>query len=463
MKLVFVILIFLADFAVADFFQVGPDPAMQEHSNIKLPDFRHIAAKLTPSVVNITTEGESDKSAPEESSGSGFIVSEDGYIMTNHHVVKQADKIVVRFVDDKRNYEAEVIGADIRTDLALLKIDYPGKLKPLYVGDSNALEVGEWVLAIGNQFQLGQTVTAGIVSAKARKINVTQGYDSFIQTDASINPGSSGGPLINTKGEVVGINTAIISPGRNSRGQGFNVGVGFAFPINYARKIISELRERGNVSRGMLGVIIQAVDEDLAAALNLSKIEGALVSEVMPGTPAALASIKVKDVVISYDGVVVKDYSDLPLLVGETSIGQKVMLEVIRDGKTLELFPVITELAQSRDEEDLPEIEQEDDQPDKLGLIVQNLDPYIIRKLKLKFDEGVYLESIVPNSLAVKTGLRRGDILLEINGQKIASKADYRRATDSLPYDKAVLIMVYKKNGIRFTTVKLDEVLNEKN
>ncbi|RMD86973.1 MAG: hypothetical protein D6808_02280, partial [Candidatus Dadabacteria bacterium] len=240
--------------------------------------FAELVKEVGGSVVNISVVQDDDASVAigsEHALGSGFVISEDGYIVTNNHVIAKGGKIIVRFLGDKNEYDAHVIGQDAKTDLALLKVDAGKKLKPVYVGDSDKVQVGDWVIAIGNQFQLGQTVTTGIVSAKSRRVPSGGPYDHFIQTDASINPGSSGGPLFNTKGQVVGINTAIFTPGKTQfGGTGFNIGIGFAVPINLAKRIISQLKKDGKVTRGWLGVLIQPVTPDVAKVFGYSSPHG---------------------------------------------------------------------------------------------------------------------------------------------------------------------------------------------
>jgi len=272
---------------------------------------------------------------PQQSLGSGFIIDKDGYILTNNHVIENAGMIMVKLANEKE-YEAKVVGRDPRTDLALIKINARGELPVVRLGDSDALQVGDWVIAIGNPFGLGQTVTAGIVSAKGRVIG--QGpYDDFIQTDAAINPGNSGGPLFNTKGEVVGINTAIFSR------SGGNVGIGFAVPINMARDLVPQLKTKGRVSRGWLGVSIGPMTDEAVKELKLKDKKGALVMDVVERSPADRAGIQQRDVIVSFDGRDVTGATDLPRLVGNTPIGKEVTLRVIREGGSLDLKVTIGE------------------------------------------------------------------------------------------------------------------------
>ncbi len=272
---------------------------------------------------------------PQQSLGSGFIIDKDGYILTNNHVIENAGMVMVKLASEKE-YEAKVVGRDPRTDLALIKVSARGDLPVVRLGDSDALQVGDYVLAIGNPFGLGQTVTAGIVSAKGRVIG--QGpYDDFIQTDAAINPGNSGGPLFNTKGEVVGINAAIFSQ------SGGNIGIGFAVPVNMAKGLLPQLKAKGRVSRGWLGVSIGPVTDEAAKELKLTDKKGALVMEVVEKSPADRAGLQQGDVVVGFDGKDVVGAQDLPRLVGNTPIGKEVSLRVIREGRPMDIKVTIRE------------------------------------------------------------------------------------------------------------------------
>jgi serine protease Do len=275
------------------------------------------------------------ESQPQQSLGSGFIIDKEGYILTNNHVVEKAGMIMVKLADEKE-YQAKVVGRDPRTDLALIKISARGDLPVVRLGDSDALQVGDWVLAIGNPFGLGQTVTAGIVSAKGRVIG--QGpYDDFIQTDAAINPGNSGGPLFNTKGEVVGINTAIFSQ------TGGSVGIGFAVPVNLAKGVVPELKAKGRVSRGWLGVSIAPVTDEAAKELKLKDKKGALVMEVAERGPADRAGLRPGDVIVNFDGKKVAGAQELPRLVATVAIGKMVGIGLLREGRRLDLTVTIRE------------------------------------------------------------------------------------------------------------------------
>ena len=337
----------------------------------RLPDFVSLAKRLRPVVVNVSTTqvsegrdqpqfgdpfGQNDPSnefwrrffgAPsqpgpyrQKSLGSGFIIDRDGSILTNNHVVENAQKIVVKLADGQE-YEAKVVGRDPKTDIAVIKINAKGNLPVASLGDSDRLEVGEWVMAIGNPFGLDNTVTSGIVSAKGRHIG--QGpYDNFIQTDASINPGNSGGPLINLSGEVVGINTAIFSR------TGGNIGIGFAIPTNLVKELLPQLKGKGKVTRGYLGVAIQKVTPEIAESLGMDSARGALVSNVSKDGPAEKAGVKVGDVILEFDGREVTGSTDLPILVARTAVNKKVRLKVLRDKKEATLTAAVGELKEEK-------------------------------------------------------------------------------------------------------------------
>jgi len=426
---------------------------------ISIPDFADLAKKLCDSVVNVSVEGstkkpgEGEETLPESqlrSVGSGFIINKEGFIITNFHVVNGAKRVVVRLKDDKREYKAEIIGSDQKTDLALLKINAQKQLLPVTLGDSDVIEVGEWVVAIGNQFQLGHTVTAGIVSAKSRKVpNRGSPYDSFIQTDASINPGSSGGPLFNTKGEVVGINSAIFSPGRPQGGSsGFNIGIGFAIPINLAKGVVTQLHGDGKVTRGVLGVIIQEVSESVAQVLGLKSNDGALVADIVSGSPAAKAGLQRFDVITSFDGREVKDFDDLPPLVASTSIGSSIKIDFIRDGKTNSVSVKIDELKESS--------EKEVDQPlryDELGLLLENLTPELSRSFGIQEGNGALITGIQSGSRAERAGLIRGDILIAAGKYSIQVVEDLERILMTAEKSKPILLAVRRRDGVRIFTL----------
>lgn len=335
-------------------------------SSTKLPDFVSLTKKLQPAVVNVSTmqkavgeefgfppgsgnslgEFEEKGFGPQpprggfqqRSVGSGFIIGSDGFILTNFHVVENADKITVQLAD-KRAFDAKVVGKDPKTDVAIIKIDAKDNLPMARLGNSDRLEVGEWVLAMGNPFGLDNSVTSGIVSAKGRHIGAGP-YDSFIQTDAPINPGNSGGPLINLRGEVIGINMAIVSQ------TGGNIGIGFATPINMVKELLPELQTKGKVTRGWVGLAIQVVTPEIAQTLGFDKPHGALVAEVAKGGPADRAGIQKGDIVTVYDGQPINDAADFPIMVARTSVGKKVEVKVLRASKEVPLTVTINELVE---------------------------------------------------------------------------------------------------------------------
>ena len=402
-----------------------------------LPNFSALAKQVQPGVVNIRTvkttkeggpvfrhffgspfgnrdpnrdpfsEGGPGREFKQRSLGSGFVIEKEGFIVTNNHVVENADQIKVRLTDD-REFDAKIIGRDPKTDLALIKIDDGKDLSPLKMGDSEKLEVGSWVLAVGSPFGLEQTVTAGIVSAKGRFIGAGP-YDDFIQTDASINPGNSGGPLLNMNGEVIGINTAIIAQGQ---------GIGFAIPVNLAQNIIAQLKEHGSVTRGWMGVGIQDLTPELAQYYGLNKDQkGVLVTQVFPGDPAEKAGIKVKDVIIAVDGKPVGTGRELSSAVAGMAVGKEVPVKILREGKEQ---TAKVQLAERKDTEQAakgqaPETEE-------LGIRAADLNPETARRFGIDENEkGVLVAAVKPGSKADQAGLQQGDIVKEVNRVAIQS------------------------------------------
>ena len=376
-----------------------------------------------------------------KSLGSGFVIDTAGYILTNNHVVENADEIMVRLATGKE-FKAKVVGRDQKTDIALIEIHGASDLTAVTLGDSDGLRVGQWVVAIGNPFGLENTVTAGIVSAMGRHIN--QGpYDNFIQTDAAINPGNSGGPLLNTKGEVVGINTAIYSRG------GGNIGIGFAIPISLAKEIVPQLKEKGHVTRGWLGVMIQKVTPDIAESLGLTESKGALVADVVKDGPAEEAGLKQGDVIVEFDGKAVSDSAELPLLVARTPVGRSVKLKVIRDKKA-EAFTV--KIAELKDEE----AQQEGSgTTEDLGITVQTLTPELAENLQLDRGlKGVVVTQVDPGGPAADAGLRRGDVILEVNRAPVKDVGAYNKAVRAAGKGKSVLFLVRRGDNTIFLAVK---------
>jgi len=369
--------------------------------------------------------------------GSGFIIEPDGTILTNNHVIANAQKITVKLQDD-REFEGRVVGTDAKTDIAVIKIN-ANDLPVIPLGDSDQLQVGEWVVALGSPFGLPNTVTAGIVSAKGRWIGAGP-YDNFIQTDASINPGNSGGPLINLRGEVVGMNTAIFSR------TGANIGIGFAIPISLVKELLSDLKSKGKVTRGWLGVSIQQLTPDLAASLGIDKAAGALVATVANGSPAEKAGIKVGDVIIEYDGKPIRQSSELPILVARTDVGKSVPLKVFRDKNEVRLSVIIEELKEE-------EIVASPSKKSDLGLTVQRLPAEMARNLGLEETQGVVITAVDPGGPGAAAGFRRGDVILEIDRKPIRGLSDYEKAIEGAK-DKNLLFLVRRGDATIFLALK---------
>ncbi|AMD93040.1 DegQ family serine endoprotease [Desulfomicrobium orale] len=391
--------------------------------------------------------GQQGRGVPREqrSLGSGFIISADGYIVTNNHVIDGADTIKVNLLGDRngeKSYDAEVVGTDKETDLALLKIKADKRLPYLQFGDSDALKVGQWVMAIGNPFGLDHTVTAGIVSAKGRTIGAGP-YDNFIQTDASINPGNSGGPLIDLDGRVVGINTAIIASGQ---------GIGFAIPSRSARQIVDQLKEHKSVRRGWLGVSIQNVDENAAKALGLDAPRGALIASVTPGDPAARAGIRAGDVITAVEGLPVDSASDLTRKIGDLLPGAKVTVSVWRGGKTLSIPLELGE----RNAGKVAQNEQGQPGEDVLGLSVRAAMPREREALGLSDESGLIVVEVGEGSLAAQSGLEPGDVILEANGRVMDSVDAFRNVLEGDAKAKGVVMLLINRQGrAMFRTIPL--------
>jgi serine protease Do len=363
------------------------------------------------------------------SMGSGFIINPAGYIVTNNHVVEGATDIRVK-IDDGREMAGTVVGRDPKTDLALLKVEATG-LPVIPLGDSTQLQVGEPVMAIGNPFGLERTVTTGIVSATGRVIG--QGpYDDFIQTDASINPGNSGGPLINTRGQAVGINAAIFSQ------SGGSVGIGFAIPVNQAKSVVTQLVASGKVTRGWLGVTIQPLTAELAKGFNVTEGTGALVAGVQDGSPAARAGVKAGDIITHYDGQKVATSADLPKLVAATAVGRQVPVTVVREGKKVALNVTVAQM----DEPGQPVVAQTEEAKGPLGLTVETVTPSIAKELKLSEPRGVIVRGVRSGSPAENAGIRAGDVITEVDRQTVADAAQMKRALEKHPKGAPVVVMV---------------------
>ena len=447
-----------------------------------LPDFSDLAAKSGPAVVNIGTErkasgssqddlmGEMFRNMPpgfdkffdqfggkrggkrpqnkQKSLGSGFIVSADGYIVTNNHVVADADIIRVTLDQSTGKSEAvpaKLVGADEETDLALLKIETSKPLPFLSFGNSGELKVGEWLLAIGNPFGLDHTVTAGILSAKNRNIHAGP-FDNFLQTDASINPGNSGGPLLNMAGQVIGINTAIIASGQ---------GLGFAIPSNMASKIIEQIKSGKKVTRGWIGVGIQDVEENTAKALGLKEAKGALVGSVMEGEPASKAGMKAGDIIVSVDGTAIEDAAALLRLIADKAPGSKAAIAVWRDGKTTALSVTLGERKTSQSGE------QSDKDPKQkneglLGISVRSLTDEERRDLKIEKNEGLVITDVNPDKPAAEADLRPGDVILKANLKPVHDAAELSKiVTEEGAARGAIMLQISRRGDVYFRTVSL--------
>ncbi len=475
------LLAFLIGFFVVSVFEVlrssfapsAPGPDVQTASAVSTGEIARVplsladlAEKLKPAVVNISTTktvrsggfrspfgqnspfgrnfGGDDfferffgdipqRQFKQRSLGSGFIISDDGYIFTNNHVVEQADKILVKLSDGKE-YEAKVIGKDANTDIALIKIKANGSLPVVETGDSDKLRVGEWVMAIGNPFGLEQTVTAGIVSAKGRVIGAGP-YDNFIQTDASINPGNSGGPLFNMDGKVIGINTAIVAQGQ---------GIGFAIPINMAKTILPDLKSKGKVIRGWLGVSVQDISEEIAKNMNLKDREGALIADVFKGDPADKAGLKSGDVVIEINGKQVKDTHDLLMMIAAFRVGETIKVKIVRDGqeKTISIT-----IAERTDKAELASTQQSGE---AFGMTVQEITPEIARHLGLGAQKGLIVVDVQEGSVAEDVGIQPQDIILQVNKVKTTTMKEYQKEIAKAGEKGSILLLIKRGKSTFF-------------
>lgn len=384
------------------------------------------------------------KDFKQKNLGSGFIIDKDGFILTNNHVVEKADEITVKLADGK-SFLAKTIGRDPKTDLALIRIESDEQLSPLPMGDSDRLEVGDWVVAMGNPFGLDNTVTAGIVSAKYRHIGAGP-YENFIQTDASINPGNSGGPLLNTDGQVIGINTVIFSQ------TGGSIGIGFAIPINMAKEILEQLK-KGKVVRGWLGVMIQKITPELKEKLGLEDEEGALVADVSSGGPAEKAGIQRGDVIVSFDGKDIHEMKDLPYIVASTPIGKTVSVKVIRKGREKILDVKVGEL-----KEEKKDIAEERGGAEKrLGIKVEALTPRLAKDLGLPETEGLVIIQVDGSSPAAEAGLRPGDIILELDQRPMKDPADFLKRIKQYKEGDTLLFLIKRGDATLYVTVKMED------
>jgi serine protease Do len=445
----------------------APEPFWETESDIPefVPQgvprsFADLAERVSPAVVNIRTSqtvsgipglppqfeeyfglpfgghGNPGRPHKREGAGSGFVISADGYIVTNNHVVEDMDEIVVAFKDGTE-VAAKVVGRDPKTDIALIKVDSEQPLAMIALGDSDATRPGDWVVAIGNPFGLEHTVTAGIISAKHRLIGGS--YDDFIQTDAAINPGNSGGPLINMKGEVIGINTAI-NPRANT--------IGFTVPINMAKQILPQLKDEGRVTRGWLGVVIQGVTPELAESFGLEDAKGALVSKVQADGPADQAGIERGDVIVTFDDTEIGEWRELPRVVAATPVDGPVDVVVIRDGKRKTIGVKIGAL----EEPQLARTREDEASPAAFGLRAQNITPELADQLGLDDARGVVVTEVQPGSPAEEAGLRRGDVIVEVNRKEIDDLAALREHLQAA--DKSVLMLIRRDDATLYVPMK---------
>lgn len=447
-------------------------------SQAALPDFTELVQETSPSVVNIATikhgnqygalterynipqevpdifrhffgqpgqPGRGQQPKQEKSSlGSGFIISSDGYILTNNHVVQGADEIIVR-LSDRRELDAQLIGADERADLALLKVKATG-LPEVELGNSDALKVGEWVLAIGSPFGFDYSVTAGIVSALGRSLP-NESYVPFIQTDVAINPGNSGGPLFNLDGEVIGINSQIYT-----RSGGF-MGVSFAIPISVAIDVAEQLKEKGKVSRGWLGVVIQEVNKDLAESFGLKQAKGALVAQLVPGSPAEKGGLLSGDIITAFNGQEINLSSDLPHRVGRIKPGTMAKLNIVRNGKSKTIRLEIGALPDG-DSQKLGSVPQKPSPKDnRLGIVVAELSAQQERN----YGEGVIVQKVENGRAGAMAGIVRGDIISIIYGERIRSVEDFDRIVESLPNGRSVPMQIVRRGAAMFIPLRLTD------
>lgn len=376
----------------------------------------------------------------QTSLGSGFIISKEGYIVTNAHVVEGADEISIRLSNGK-TYDATIVGVDKKTDLALVKTTSRGRLpEPVTLGDSDALRVGDWVVAIGNPFGLDHTVTAGIVSAKGRVIGAGA-YDDFIQTDASINPGNSGGPLFNTSGQVVGINAAIFTT------TGGNIGIGFAVPINMAKSIIEQLQDKGEVTRGWIGVAVQELTPELSESFGIRNEEGALVANVVPGSPADKAGIQAGDIIVAFQGQKIENVKDLPHTIGETPIGTTAEITIIRQGEKQKLPVTVQEMEESSHERQIAKAAD-------LGLQVEELPPDTAQRWGYNRYSGLIVTRVEPGSLADDAGLQAGDLIVEVNRTPLGTLKEYHNLLEQSSTKRGILFLVMRDQSSFYILVK---------
>ena len=424
--------------------------------------FIKVADKVMDSVVNISTEKtikskytdpfqdmfndpffgryfgqqgtEKEYTQKATSLGSGFVITQDGYIMTNYHVVSEADKIDVKF-SDKEVYKAKLIGADPETDIAILKIDGGNnKFQPVDFGDSDNLKIGQWAIAIGNPFGLNNTMTVGIVSAKGRSGMGIETYEDFIQTDASINPGNSGGPLVDIEGKVIGVNTAILSQ------SGGNMGIGFAIPVNMAKSIKDMLIKDGKVTRGYLGIMMQPVDKNIAQKFNLKRSSGVLITNVVPGSPAESAGLKRGDIIIDADGKKISEMGELINSISNSMPGKEMTFTVVRDGKETKIKAKLAKKEENSVDNNAVE-------GSILGMKIRNIDDTVKQKFNLPKDKkGVIVLEVAYGSSAYLAGIRAGDVVVAVEKNEVSSVGEVNKILSQIPSGQDILLFVEGKN-----------------
>ncbi len=415
--------------------------------------FSAVAKKVTPCVVNISTISKKKSIQPffemnplfedffgapqarrDKSLGSGFIISKDGYIVTNDHVVRDAESVQVKLSNDKV-YDARVVGGDQKTDIAVIKIT-AADLPVAVLGDSEKLEVGQWAIAIGNPFGLERSMTVGVVSATGRSNVGIETYENFIQTDASINPGNSGGPLLNIHGEVIGINTAIVATGQ---------GIGFAIPIAMAKPIFTQIMQKGSVSRGYMGVTIQPVTEDLARSFGLKQARGALVNDVLKGGPAEKGGVRQGDVIIAFNGTEVKDASHLQRLVAEHGVGKPAKVTVSRDGRSIELGMTLSSAeVHPRQQREPGGRGDQPGQGDLLGLVVDDAE-----------QGGVVVLDVGRGSAAADAGIRRGDVIVSVNRKNVSNRGEYLRSIQQVGRGGSLTVLVRRGDASIYFALRI--------
>jgi serine protease Do len=441
----------------------------------QVPDFKQLAAQLIPAVVSISVEqhvkvssgrgGQRDPNDPfsdylhrffggdvpqefhNRGIGSGFVIGREGLILTNYHVVEGADSIEVTFSTKgggEKKMSAEVLGKAPQYDVALIKTHENADVPIAYLGDSDQIAIGDWVMAVGNPFGLSHSVSVGIISAKERREiapSGRQGLYDFLQTDASINPGNSGGPLVNTKGEVIGINSAINAAGS---------GIGFAIPINMVKAMLPDLRDKGRYVRSWIGIKIQPLTADLAQSYGLQKASGALVSEVMAKSPAEAAGLREGDVVLTFDGKIVRDNSDLPLFASMAGVGKKVEVKVWREGKESLRYVTLQEYP-----EDSQKVAQKSNESSgELGMTIADLTPQLQREFRLDATSGAVIKDVDPGSVAARAGLRPGDMVLSLNGNEIVTARDFATGVKAVKSGGLLRLKVLRQDGKFFLAIR---------